>query len=52
MCIRDRDIDPIIGLKRSKRKSNTETRYENMSLSFHNKIRKAFKTIASLNKKK
>ena len=26
------DIDPIIGLKRSKRKSNTETRYENMSL--------------------
>ena len=46
------DIDPIIGLKRSKRKSNTETRYENMSLGFHNKIRKAFKTIYRLNKKK
>jgi dTMP kinase len=46
------DIDPIIGLKRSKRKSNTETRYENMSLGFHNKIRKAFRTIAKLNKKK
>ncbi len=46
------DIDPKIGLKRSKRKSNTETRYENMSLVFHNKIRKAFKTIARLNKKK
>ena len=46
------DIDPIIGLKRSKRKSNTETRYENMSLGFHNKIRKAFKDIAKLNKKK
>ena len=46
------DINPIIGLKRSKRKSNTETRYENMSLGFHNKIRKAFKTIARLNKKK
>ena len=46
------DIDPIIGLKRSKRRSNTETRYENMSLGFHNKIRKAFKTIAMLNKKK
>ena len=46
------DIDPIIGLKRSKRKSNTETRYENMSLRFHNKIRKAFKAIARLNKKK
>ena len=46
------DIDPIIGLKRSKRKSNTETRYENMPLRFHNKIRKAFKNIARLNKKK
>jgi len=46
------DINPIIGLKRSKRKSNTETRYENMSLGFHNKIRKAFKAIARLNKKK
>ncbi len=46
------DIDPIIGLKRSKRKSNTETRYENMSLGFHNKIRKAFKAIARSNKKK
>ena len=46
------DIDPLIGLKRSKRKSNTETRYENMSLGFHNKIRKAFKAIAKLNKKK
>ena len=46
------DIDPIIGLKRSKRKSNTETRYENMSLGFHNKIRKAFRTLAKSNKKK
>ena len=46
------DINPIIGLKRSKRKSNTETRYENMSLGFHNKIRKAFRTIAKSNKKK
>ena len=46
------DIDPKIGLKRSKRKSNTETRYENMSLGFHNKIRKAFKAIARSNKKK
>ena len=45
------DIDPKIGLKRSIRKANTETRYEKMSLSFHNKIRKAFKNIASTNKK-
>ena len=45
------DIDPKIGLKRSIRKANTETRYEKMSLSFHNKIRKAFKKIADTNKK-
>ena len=45
------DIDPKIGLKRSIRKTNTETRYEKMSLSFHNKIRKAFKKIASTNKR-
>tara|TARA_B100000989_G_C19372490_1_gene398036 strand:+ start:13 stop:642 length:630 start_codon:yes stop_codon:yes gene_type:complete len=46
------DIDPKIGLKRSKRKSNSETRYENMSLSFHSKIRKAFKNLANSNKTK
>ena len=45
------DIDPKIGLKRSIRKANSETRYEKMSLSFHNKIRKAFKKIANTNKK-
>ena len=45
------DIDPKIGLKRSIRKANTETRYEKMSLSFHNKIRKAFKNIAKTNKR-
>ena len=45
------DIDPKIGLKRSIRKANTETRYEKMSLSFHNKIRKAFKKIAKTNKR-
>ena len=45
------DIDPKIGLKRSIRKANTETRYEKMSLSFHNKIRKAFKQIANANKR-
>ena len=45
------DIDPKIGLKRSIRKANTETRYEKMSLSFHNKIRKAFKNIAKANKR-
>ncbi len=45
------DIDPKIGLRRSIRKANTETRYEKMSLSFHNKIRKEFKKIAEANKR-
>ena len=45
------DIDPKIGLKRSIRKANNETRYEKMSLSFHNKVRKAFKKIAKANKR-
>ena len=45
------DIDPKIGLKRSIRKANTETRYEKMPLSFHNKIRKAFKKLANVNKR-
>ena len=45
------DIDPKIGLRRSIRKANTETRYEKMSLSFHNKVRKAFKKIAKTNKR-
>tara|TARA_B100001093_G_scaffold491613_1_gene531840 strand:+ start:7 stop:639 length:633 start_codon:yes stop_codon:yes gene_type:complete len=45
------DIDPKIGLRRSIRKANTETRYEKMSLSFHNKVRKAFKKIAKANKR-
>ncbi len=45
------DIDPKIGLRRSIRKANTETRYEKMSLNFHNKIRKAFKQIAKANKR-
>ncbi len=46
------DINPRVGLRRSKRKSNIETRYENMSLAFHNKIRKGFKTIAKSNRKR
>ena len=41
------DIDPKIGLNRSlKRAGNDEQRFENMDLSFHENIRKAFLTLA------
>ena len=46
------DIDPLIGLKRSKRRSNNETRYENLSIQYHKKIRSAFLKIAKKNKKR
>jgi len=44
------DIDPKVGLRRSKKRINNELRYENMSLSYHKKIRKAYLDIASKNK--
>ena len=44
------DIDPKIGLRRSKKRINNELRYENMPLSYHKKIRKAYLDIASKNK--
>jgi len=44
------DIDPKVGLRRSKKRSNNELRYENMPLSYHKKIRKAYLDIASKNK--
>ena len=40
------DIDPKIGLGRSKKRINNELRYENMSLSYHKKIRIAYLDIA------
>ncbi|MBQ8651302.1 MAG: dTMP kinase [Alphaproteobacteria bacterium] len=41
------DLDPKIGVKRSLRnKKNTETRFENMNISFHQNVRKAFLDIA------
>ena len=44
------DIDPKVGLRRSKKRINNELRYENMPLSYHKKIRKAYLDIASKNK--
>ena len=46
------DIDPLIGLKRSKKRKNYELRYENMPLSYHKRIRAAFKRIAKKNNKR
>ncbi len=46
------DIDPKIGLGRSKKRINNELRYENMSLSYHKKIRIAYLDIAKKNKKR
>ena len=46
------DIDPKIGLRRSKKRINNELRYENMSLTYHRKIRNAYIDIAKKNKKR
>jgi len=46
------DIDPKIGLGRSKKRINNELRYENMSLNYHKKIRDAYLDIARKNKKR
>ena len=46
------DIDPKVGLKRSKKRNNNELRYENMPLSYHKKIRNAYLDIAKKNKKR
>lgn len=47
------DIDPEIGLKRScERAGNTERRFEDMDISFHQNLRQAFLKIASKNQKR
>ena len=46
------DIDPKIGLRRSKKRINNELRYENMPLTYHRKIRNAYLDIAKKNKKR
>ena len=46
------NIDPKIGIQRSKRPGNKDLRYENMDIKFHNKIYKSYLKLASLNKRR
>ena len=41
------DIDPNIGLERTKDRGNSENRFENFDLDFHKQIRKGFLDIAN-----
>ena len=41
------DIDPEIGLERTKDRGSSENRFENFNLDFHKKIRKGFLDIAN-----
>ena len=45
------DIDPSIGISRSKRSTNKELRFENMSLLYHKQIRKNFLNLSKNNKR-
>ena len=46
------NIDPKIGIQRSKRPGNKDLRYENMDIKFHNKVYRSYLKIASLNKRR
>ena len=46
------NIDPKVGIQRSKRPDNKDLRYENMDIKFHNKIYKSYLKLASLNKRR
>ena len=46
------NINPKIGIQRSKRPGNKDLRYENMDMKFHNKVYKAYLRHASLNKER
>lgn len=46
------DLDPKIGLKRTKIRKSDENRFENYNLKFHKKIRQGFLLQAKLNKKR
>jgi dTMP kinase len=43
------DIDPKLGLKRSNRIENAETRFEDMGLEFHQRVRQAYLELAQSN---
>ena len=44
------NIDPKVGIQRSKRPGNKDLRYENMDIKFHNKVYQSYLKLASLNK--
>ena len=46
------NIDPKVGIQRSKRPGNKDLRYENMDIKFHNKIYKSYLKLATLNKRR
>ena len=46
------DIDPLVGINRTKSRKSSEVRYENMDISFNNKLREAFKSFSKKNPKK
>ena len=46
------NIDPKVGIQRSKRPGNKDLRYENMDIKFHNKIYRSYLKLASLNKRR
>ena len=43
------DIDPLEGLKRTKGRDTNEDRFENMDISFHEKLREAFLDFSKTN---
>ena len=43
------DIDPLEGLKRTKGRDTNEDRFENMNISFHEKLREAFLDFSKTN---
>ena len=46
------NIDPKVGIQRSKRPGNKDLRYENMDIKFHNKVYQSYLKLASLNKRR
>jgi len=46
------NINPKVGIQRSKRPGNKDLRYENMDMKFHNKVYKSYYKHASLNKRR
>ena len=43
------DIDPVIGLSRSTRGENEETRFENKGIAFHERVRSGYLDLAARN---